>query len=249
MNLSNIGKLLRTNTKTHFPVILSVAAGVGTIATAYLTGKASIKAAEIVKAEEAIKGTADNRTQRLKERTKLVWKLYIPAGLSATSTIICIVGANRVETKKTIAAQTAFAVSQQVYSDYRDKVIEQVGENKEQSIRDSIADDRVKKTAPSSEVLVLGSGSVLCYEMFTGRYFNSDMETLKQARNDLNAKLLAHDYATFDDFYYMIGLERTSTSGQIGWESTRLMELQFSTVLTPDGRPCLAFEYNYTKPF
>jgi hypothetical protein len=182
------------------------------------------------------------------ERTKLVWKLYIPAGISATTTITCIISANRVEANKTIAAQTAFAVSQRTLSEYRDKVIEEYGERKDQSIRDSIAEDRVKATAKESSLVISGPGNVLCCEMFTGRYFNSDMETLRKSQNELNARLLAHDYATFDDFYYMVGLSRTSSSSQIGWRSTKLMELQFSTVLTEDGRPCLAFEYNYTEP-
>lgn len=250
MNLGDIGRLVRTNTKEHFPIILSVAAGIGVVSTSYLTAKASFQAYERIMVEESMNIGPDNRTnkERLIERTKLVWKLYIPAGLSAASTITCIIGANRVEAKKTIAAQTAFAVSQRVYSDYRDKVIEEYGAHKDQSIRDKIADDRVKLTAPSQDVLISGPGNVLCCEMFTGRYFASDMETLRKAENQLNAKLLAHDYATFDDFYYMVGLSRTTSSGQIGWKSNRLMELQFSTVLTEDGRPCLAFDYNYTEP-
>jgi hypothetical protein len=73
------------------------------------------------------------------------------------------------------------------------------------------------------------------------------METLRKAENELNARLLAHDYATFDDFYYMVGLTRTSSSSQIGWKSDKLMKLEFSTVLTEDGRPCLSFDYNYTE--
>jgi|SRR5580765_366740 Family of unknown function (DUF6353) len=248
MNLGDIGRLLRTNTKEHFPIILSAAAGIGVLATAYLASAASVEAANVIRNYEEQNPPSDDPKERLIERTKLVWKLYIPAGISAASTITCIIGANRVEAKKTIAAQTAFAVSQRVYSDYRDKVIEEYGERKDQSIRDKIADDRVKSSAPSKDVLISGPGNVLCCELFTGRYFSSDMESLRKAQNELNAKLLAHDYATFDDFYYMVGLSRTSSSGQIGWRSNRLMDLQFSTVLTEDGRPCLAFDYNYTEP-
>jgi hypothetical protein len=182
------------------------------------------------------------------ERTKLVWKIYIPSAIAATSTIACLVGANRVGLKKTMAAQTAFAISERMYSEYRDKVIEEYGERKDQSIRDKIADERVKLTAPSNDILVTGPGNVLCCELYTGRYFSSDMESLRKAQNELNSQLLAHDYATFDDFYYMIGLGRTSSSSQMGWKSTKLMGLSFSTILTDDGRPCLAFEYNYVEP-
>lgn len=248
MNLGDVGRLLRRNTKEHFPLILSVAAGVGVFSTVYLTNKAAFEAYDIIRDDEDLNGVIPDFKERLIRRTKLVWKLYLPAAASATSTIVCIVGANRVEVKKTLAAQTAFAVSERVYSEYRDKVIEEYGKHKDQSIRDQIADDRIKSTAPSQDVLISGPGNVLCCELFTGRYFASDMETLRRAENQLNKRLLTHDYATFNDFYYMIGLSQTTTSGQIGWRSSKLMELQFSTVLTEDGRPCLAFDYNYTEP-
>lgn len=74
----------------------------------------------------------------------------------------------------------------------------------------------------------------------------SDMETLRRAQNTLNDRLLKHDYATLDDFYHLVGLSNTSSSSEIGWKSNRLMELDFTTTLSSDGRPCLAFDYNYT---
>jgi hypothetical protein len=249
MNLGDVGRLLRRNGKEHFPLILSIAAGVGTLATAYLASKASFEAARIIDAEEAKDaGIYLSKKHMIMERTKLVWKLYIPTATSAVTTIACVVGANRVQVKKTIAAQTAFAVSQRVYSEYRDKVIEEFGERKDQAIRDQMADDRVKLTAPSQDILISGPGNVLCCEMFTGRYFASDMESLRRAQNDINAKVLSHDYATLNDLYYMIGLAHTTHGGQLGWKSSRQMDLQFTTVLTEDNRPCLAFDYNYTVP-
>jgi cell division protein FtsL len=248
MNLGDIGKLLRRNVKEHSPLILSISAGVGVLSTVYLTNKAAFEAYDIIRDDEDLNGVNPDFKERLIRRTKLVWKLYIPASISATATVTCIVGANRIGVKKTIAAQAAFAVSERLYSEYRDKIIEEYGAHKDQSIRDQIADEKVKTTAPPGDIMISGPGNVLCCEMFTGRYFTSDMETLRKAENDLNAKILAHDYASFNDFYYMVGLGSTSASSQLGWKSNKLMKLEFSTVLTEDGRPCLAFEYNYTEP-
>jgi len=249
MNIGDIGRLVRRNAKHHSPLILSGVAGLGTLVTAYLVGKASFEAAEIIRLDEDATGTHADPKERLIERTKLVWKLYIPSAVSAASTITCIVCANRFATNKTIAAQTALTVSQQVYSDYRDKVIEEFGARKDQSIRDKVAADRVKENPPpSQEVLVTGPGNVLCMEMYTGRYFTSDADKLHKAENLLNKRVLTHDYATFDDFYYMIGINPTASSSNVGWKSDRLMELQFTAVLTEDERPCLAFDYNYYVP-
>ena len=248
--LSQFGGTVLRNIKANSPVILSVAAGIGTITTAFLVGKASFEAAEIIAKHEEENAPSINLNERLKDRTRLVWKLYIPSAIAVTSTVVCIVGTNRMGAKKIAAVNAVLAVTERAYSDYRDKVVEELGPRKDQSIRDKVVSDRIANTpSPSQDVLVTGPGNILCCELFTMRYFASDMEKLRRAQNDLNARLLKHDYATFDDFYYIIGLSPTTTSGNLGWTSDKLMELVFSTALSDDGRPCITFEYNYTKPF
>ncbi len=235
--------------KRNSPVILSSTAITGVAATAYLSGKASIEAADNIRREELIREASSDSKERLKIRVKLVWKLYIPTAASGAVTIACIVGTTRVSNKRAAAAQAAFVLTERAYSEYRNKVIEEYGERKDQTIRDSIAEDRVKNnTPPSAEVLLTGPGNVLCCELHTGRYFASDMETLRKAQNDLNSRLLGQDSSSLDDFYWIIGLNGTSNSADLGWNSDKLMNLEFSTVLTEDGRPCLAFDYNYIRP-
>jgi hypothetical protein len=237
--------VLRSGVKRNSPIILSATAGVGVIATAYLASKATLEAAELIRETEKQRPkfiNRDNKKDTAIDVTKLVWRLYVPTAISAVSTISCIAGANRIQSRKTLAAQAAFAVSERVYSEYRDKVIEEYGESKDKKIRDSMVEDRVKK---SGEIIIAGSGGVLCCELFTGRYFDCDIEALRRSVNELNKKILAHDYATFNDFYYMVGISQTTESGQLGWKSSRLMELEFTSVLAPNDVPCLAFDYNY----
>lgn len=241
-------KSLKKDVKTHSPEILAGLAVTGVLSSVYLAAKAGYESAGVIALYENITGgPPESRKERYLERAKLVWKSYVPTALSVSTTIGCIVFANRIGFRKTIAAQAALAVSQRAYSDYRDKIIEEYGERKDQSIRDKIAEERVQRTAPAENVLMVGPGNVLCCELFTGRYFSSDIESLRKAQNELNAQLLSQDYQTLDDFYYLIGLPQTSTSGQLGWKSSKLMELSFTSALTEDGRPCLAFEYNYTE--
>ena len=246
MNFSKIGKAI----KDHYPLILSSASVLGVISTAYLAGRASYQAAEEIEKLRSEHDYPNDKRSQQKAQVKRVWKLYIPTAISATSTIACIVGANRVEAKKTLAAQTAFAVSQRAYSEYRDRVIEEFGERKDQAIRDKVAEDRVRDNEPpSKEVMFTGPGVVLCCELFTGRYFTSDMETLRRAQNSINENVLHDDYASLTDFYHLVGLPTTKQSGNIGWTSDKLLEISYSAVLTPDSRPCIAFDYNYVKSF
>jgi hypothetical protein len=249
MDTTRVAKTIQRSLKAHSPAIYSAIAGVGTIVTAYLASRASFEAARRIDFHEGEYGFSESKLERISDRAKLVWKLYVPPAITATTTVVSIVAANKVQANKTIAAQTALSVSQQLYSDYRDRVIEEYGANKDQSIRDRIAEERVKALPPPQHDMIIGgTGHVLCCEQYTGRYFNSDMETLRKAQNDINAKLHMHDYATMDDFYHMVGLGGTSGSSQMGWNSDKNLDLQFSAVMTDDGRPCLSFEYNYTKP-
>lgn len=184
-----------------------------------------------------------------KEQARRVWKLYVPAGAAGAATIVCLAGVKRVDGKKTLAAQAALAVSQRAYESYREEVVQELGERKDQALLAKVAEKRVGENPPSTLVITATEdGKVLCFESFSGRYFKSSHAELIRAVNVVNARLLRDDYATLDDFYYEIGLEYTQTSGQTGWKSPRLVELEFSSILY-EGKPCLAFDYNYVKSF
>lgn len=233
--------------KSNSPEILTALSVSGVVSTAYLTGKASYKASDIIYNAEHRK-PVKNRKERFKERTKLTWKLYIPAGVSGALTIGCIIGASRATGRRTAAAVTAYSLTERAFSEYREKVVEEIGKGKEQKIRDEIVQDRVIAKPPPQNVIVAGSGTVLCCELFTHRYFQSDMETLRKAQNDVCEKIIHELYVTLDYFYDLIGLPYTSQSNDMGWDSGKTMELEFSTVLAEGGVPCLAFEYSYIKP-
>lgn len=226
--------------KTNSPEILTGMSVTGTLLTAYLTAKATL---DIARSESLDIFSCYTREDK-KNAIKRVWKRYIPAAISGVLTIGCTVSANKLGSKKTAAAYSLLAISERAFDEYKDKVVEQIGEKKEQAIRDEIAQDRVS-SAPA--VIVGGSGTVLCYEMHTGRYFNADMETLRRAENLVNAKLLREDESSLSDFYYLVGLPTTSYSSSTGWRSDRLLEIRYSTTMSDDSRPCLAFEYNYVK--
>lgn len=213
----------------------------GVLSTSYLVGKASFEAAGKLSSAD---GYLSN-----KEKAMLVWKFYIPAGVSGAVTIGCVFGSSKISGSRTAAAVTAYSITERAFSEYKEKVVEEIGKGKEKKIRDDLAQDKVNHLPPGSrEVVVFGSGHVLCCELFTHRYFRSDMETLRKAQNDINARVVNDRYVTLDEFYDFIGLAYTSNSSSLGWDSDKLMELEFSTVMSDGGEPCLAFDYNYTKP-
>lgn len=252
MNFSQLRGAVRLGWKRNNTVILSATAGIGVLGTAYLTARATFKAAEAIAAEEQGE-PHEQRKERLKERTKLVWKFYIPPAFAGGATIGCIVGSNRLATTRIVAAQTALAITEQAYANYRRKIVDEFGERKDETIRADVVSDKLKANPPpSAESMIITQGNVLMCELWTDRFFSSDKQHIMHAVNRLNEKLNRDGVCTLNDFYEWVGtqhLRYTTNSGQGGWLIDRgLLELKWSAVETPDGRPALCFDYNYVEP-
>lgn len=233
-------KLLSDNA----PTILTTAAVIGTFTTAYLTGRATFIAADLIKETEEEHGYPLDPVLRARMRARYTWQLYVPPITTGLVTIACIVAANQIGSRRTAAAMAAFMLSEKALDEYKDKVVEKLGANKERKIRDEIAQDRVTEAGLESNAHILEDGlSVLCYDLFTARPFISDIETLRQAQNDINHQLLGDMYVSLSEFYDRIGLARTSMSDDFGWNIDKMLELQFSTTMTPNGRPCITMDF------
>jgi len=249
MQLQQLASAALKQVKKNSPTILTTIGVAGVFSTSYLIAKASFEAHTIIAMNEEAGGTAETPRERLKERTKHVWRLYIPAAVSGSVTIACIIGSSRASASRVSAAATAYSLTDLAFSEYKEKVVEQFGKNKEQAIRDELAQEKVTANpSQQAQMFVVAGGQVLCCELYTRRYFRSDMETLRKAQNDINHRIHHDAYVTLDEFYDLIGLPHTSHSGQMGWDSDRKLELDFTTTLSDANEPCLAFEYNYIKP-
>lgn len=244
MTLTAIAKQAEKFTADHSPQILTGIAVAGTVATAYLTGKAAIKASQIVNVHRYDQDPTAEIFITKKQIVEKTWKLFVPPVATGALTVAAIITANQIGTRRAAAIAAAYAMSEKAYAEYKEKVVEKLGENKERSVRDEVQQDRVRNNpVQENHIHVAGGGKVLCYEPYTGRYFMSDMESLKKAQNDLNYQVLNNYYASLSDFYDLLGLDRTKVSDEIGWNSDKLLELTFSTVLSDDDRPCIVMDY------
>lgn len=241
ISIKALEKLLLDNS----PVLLTAIGVVGTVTTAVFAGRAAIRADYRYEAEMNRRlGQADPPPFGNKERVQLVWTCYIPPVISGTITIAAIVGANHLGSKRAAAVAAAYTISEKAFSEYRGKVVERIGQSKEQDIREDTARAQIARNPQSeSNVVLVGSGDVLCCDLFSGRYFNSSVEALKKAQNDTNYEILHNSYASLTDFYEHIGISKTDYSDEVGWNQDKLLELEFSTVLAEDGRPCVAYRF------
>lgn len=241
--------------------ILTAGGVVGTVGTAILTGRASFKAAEIIHLEEldrvveAEKVTEDDKPieiQRLSktEKVGLVWPQFLPPVGLGVATIASIIMANRISATRAAALAAAYGVSQNQLEEYKTKALEKLGVNKEQKLRDELAQDRVNENPPNKEVIILASGNVLCYDMLTGRYFQSTVENIKKAENRINTVLTNTQSASLSEFYDEL-LPATTYTDNVGWSQIEdgMIDVKFSTVMSPNQEPCIAVDFNvYPHP-
>lgn len=241
-----IGNVLRKTEKLiadNSPTIMTTIGVIGTVSTAYLTGKATFKAADILRNEhEAVEHSGGILT--FQDDVRIVWKLYIPAATVGSITIASIIGANRVGTRRAAAMAAAYSISEKAFDEYKAKVIEKIGENKEQAVRDSIAEDHIRQPSEQRDTIVLGTGKSLCYDAFSGRYFESSVEEIKKAVNDINYIVNNHMYASLTDYYDKIGLPPIPISDDLGWSTNELMDINITAIVAEDGRPCIHISFS-----
>ena len=242
VNVAKFAKSVQSSVARHSPEILMGIGIAGMFSTTVLAVKATPKAVRLI--EEAEREKEDKLTPV--ETVKTCWKCYIPAVATGVFATACLIGSSSVHAKRNAALATAYKLSETALSDYRDKVIETIGEKKEREVRDKVAKDRIEKQPVSkSEVIMTDRGNTLCYDYQSGRYFNSDIDRIKKAENNINKRLLNEMYVSLNDFYDELGLSSTALGDELGWNyDGELLELHLSSQLADDGRPCIVVNYN-----
>lgn len=222
------------------PTILTVAAVAGVVTTVVLVAKAAPKAHMDILNEQS------ERTDELDlaDKVLLTYKHYLPAVGTGVLTISCIIMANTINAKRTSALAGAVGLSELAFKNYREKVVEHIGEKKETKVHDEVMQDVVNRNPlGDNQVIITGKGPSLFLDNFTERYFQSDMESIRRAVNDINEQIFAQDSASLNDFYNAIGIKGNKVGDDLGWTQTNKLEIRYSATLTEDGVPCGVIDY------
>lgn len=244
-SLSLLRRSLRFLTD-HSPAILTSLGVAGVVGTTVLAVKATPDALRDIWDAESEISVDDVRTsfEKIRDRTRVAWIHYVPAALIGSATIVSIIGAQSINKRRQAAIMSLYTITDRAYNEYQSRVRDTIGSRKEENIRDSIAGDKINANlVSSSQILVTGTGDNLCYDTLTGRYFKSDIETIRRAQNDVNAEAINNQYASQNDFYRHIGLPPVVFGEEHGWRADAQMDISFSSHLSEDGKPCLALDY------
>lgn len=217
-NLSTIWRGFQKAVVKHSPEILTGIGIAGMVTTTILAVKATPKALELI---EDKKQELEVEELTPVETVKATWKCYAPAGLTCAASIACIIGASSVHLKRNATLAAAYKISETARTEFRKQVIETVGEKKEKEIRDKVSEKQIEDNPIStSQVVIVENDKTLFYEPLTGRYFNSDTTTIKDAELTIREKVIADAFSdgqSLNDFFYEIGLESVDVGDSIGW--------------------------------
>lgn len=238
----DLGKYVSRNSPS---ILTGLGIGLGVASTVLAVG-ATPKAVRLLETKKK-----EDRKERLTviETVKTAGACYIPAVLAAAGSVYCIVSASAKLSKRNAILATAYALSERDLREYRDKVKETVGEKKEKEIRGKIAKDHIlNNPAESNRILTPNGGKTLCYDNWTGRYFMSDMETLRKCENDLNARIIKEQFVSLNELYDSLDLEPIKMGEDFGWNfdglHDQLINFSYFSQLDRDGNPCLVLDYD-----
>lgn len=245
-DLSKIVKSVSTAARRHQPEILTGIGIGGMITTTIMAVKATPKAIDRMEDVKKKHPKESDKKAFYKGVLCKVTPVYIPAAIIGGLSVSCLIGASSVNYKRNAALATAYTLSETALKEYQDKVVETIGEKKEEAVRAAIAKDHIDKNPPvDREIIITGNGDTRCYDPLSSRYFDSDIETIRKSVNELNRRLLLEDYISLNEFYYELGLDPTDIGNTIGWRVDRgLLEVSFHAIMDKKEKPCLALEYH-----
>lgn len=156
----------------HIPEILTGANAIGVVVTAWLTGKAAIRAHDAVEKELPAK-----------EKFKRTWHHFVLPATVGVATIASGIASNRVSAKR-LAEMTAVAA---LYADrvkaLEGKVEEKFGKDKLGEMKSEMKDEQL--------VQLSNDQKMLCYEPVSKQYFKASQQELMMA--ELTANKIFHD--------------------------------------------------------
>lgn len=215
----------------------------GIVVTAVTAVYATMEASEKINDAEEVK----QEPLTNKEIVKVAWKSYVPVAIAGVSSVACFVGAQTINTRRNMALATLYSMTANNFNDYREAVVKQLGEKKEEEVRDEVSRKQLEENPLESSEVLIGDGDTLCYDSWSGRYFKSSIEKIRGAVNTINHDLNSELTIPLNDFYFLLHLPTVKAGDKAGWNIDKPMKVYFSSQIAENNEPCIVINY-YTEP-
>ena len=269
MKLTNVGTTLKTavskgglKIKKYSPEILMVVGITGVVGAAVLACKATLKCEDLIdehdgkmKIVQEVREKFDEEKYSdenykkdilvVKTQTAVNFvKLYGPSVTLGIASIACILGAHNIMKKRNVALAAAYKLVEQSFSEYRQRVKDELGEEKDFHFRygtvedeetETIVGEDGKKKKINKAVQRLSDHDPSMYaRMFEseervgdGSTWNGSKEFspihhynyafLTQKQNWMNERLNAYGYLFLNEVYEELGFPKTKAGQAVGW--------------------------------
>src|SRR5262245_25392004 len=256
MNLSAMKSLVTSKiarrvlvTQKHAPAILFAAGVVGVIGTVVVACRATMKLEDIllehdemaykINSVEALEINQDEYSDDDRKRDMVILyartvgkiaKAYGPAVVLGVLSISALTGSHIVLTRRNVALTAAYAALEKGFRDYRDRVVKELGPEKDRQFRYNIEEydvietndegDQVVKTVRKANLSKDGSIYARLFDETNpnwerGGYHNQFFIQCQQ--NFANDKLNSQGHLFLNEVYDMLHMSRSEAGAIVGW--------------------------------
>lgn len=228
--------------KKHSPTILFGLGVVGVIGTTVAACKATLRLEEILnETNTRIDNLHDNAAGMTEDQAKKhlgriyansalsIAKLYGPSFVLGVTSIACLAGSHNILTKRNAALVGTLATVEKAFDEYRKRVSDEFGEEKERDIRfgaetKTFIEETDQGPQPTEEQRA-GNTKASPYAQwfaegnpnFQRNYPEDNRIFLDAQREYANKRLRAKGFVMLNDVYRSLGLQETSAGAVVGW--------------------------------
>lgn len=231
--------------KKYSPEILTAVGIAGVVVAGVMAARATLKLEPILEVKR-------DRVASSKERTELaegsdaylsesehnknvahtyirtsfdVIKLYGPSITLGALSITSIICAHGIMRKRNVALFAAYKTIESAYSEYRSRIQEEIGEDRERDIYYGATIEKRKneETGEEEDVTVLGLGHSPYAKFFDQlspqweKNADYNLSFLRTQEMIFNEQLHAHGHVFLNDVYKALGIPITADGQQVGW--------------------------------
>lgn len=238
---SKVGRQILIGQK-HSPTLFFAGGVVGVVTTTVLACRATLKLEEVLEEAENLREQANtlehkdySEADRKQDHARItirtagkVTKLYAPAIAVGVVSIAALTGSHVVLSKRNAGLVAAYSALDKGFSEYRERVRDELGDNKDQEFRhgvetkSNIIDSEDGKETVEQKVVPKGLPSV--YARFfddTSTSWSREAEYnryfLSCQQNYANDLLRARGHIFLNEVYDMLGLPRNKAGAVVGW--------------------------------
>lgn len=214
----------------HTSTILAVLASIGVSGSVVSAIAVTPKALKKIERDSRANHDGDPYAYTKKEAVTSAWKFYIPTAVLTASTIVCIFGSNALSKHQQAMLTSAYALLDNSYKEYKNKLKELYGEEAHNNIVNELAKETVNSPhlytcgAFSSSTLDFGESAEpevirTFYDVFSDRYFETTTEKVLQAEFHLNRNYWLGGEVSVNQFYKFLGIKGIDGGDSLGWDT------------------------------